>query len=104
MGRLVIGLGHPDRGDDDARVLVTRRLTSVPSVARSDRSDLMDLWEGEEEVTVIDAIRSGRHCRTIRRHRRPITDPQFRLSRSFGLAEIVKLARAVDRLPARLDI
>ncbi len=107
MGRLVIGLGHPDRGDDAAGVLVARRLTSVPSVARSDCSDLMDLWEGEEDVTVVDAIRSGRLPGTVVRFdaiadRLPTRS--FASSHSFGLAEIVELARAVHRLPARLDI
>lgn len=107
MVRVVIGLGHPDRGDDAAGVLVARRLRSVASVERADCSDLMDLWDDADDVTVVDAMRSSHAPGSVVRfdassERLPIRN--FASSHSFGLAEVVELARALNRLPPRLWI
>jgi hydrogenase maturation protease len=105
--RLVIGIGHPDRGDDAAGRLVVERLTTDRTQLRSDCGDLIELWAGEDDVVVVDAMRSGRPGGTVTRLDAAATHleaGQFSSSHSFGLAETVELARALGRLPARLLI
>lgn len=105
--RLVIGIGNRDRGDDAAGLLVADRLTSERTGLRSDCTDLMDLWEGEDEVVVVDAMRTGRPAGTVTRidaAHTPLPAGQFGSSHSFGLAETVELARVLGTLPERLVI
>lgn len=106
-GRLVIGIGNRDRGDDAAGLLVAERLNSDRTSLRSDCADLMELWEGEEEVVVVDAMRTGRPAGTVTRidaARTSLPAGQFGSTHSFGLAETVELARALGTLPESLVI
>ncbi len=59
---LIIGCGNPDRGDDAAGILVARRLRQVGFDALEHTGDgfvLLDLWNGREEVILVDAMVSG---------------------------------------------
>jgi hydrogenase maturation protease len=111
MTTLVIGIGNPDRGDDAAGVAVARRVREVASrrvvtVAEliGDQLALLDAWEGAKEVYVIDAVYSGGVPGTVYSFdaRLPL-DPRFRHrgTHTFSIA-VIELARALDRLPARL--
>jgi hydrogenase maturation protease len=114
---LVIGLGNDLRGDDGAGLRVVRRLQGrVPETVRliealPDAVALLDLWEGADEVVVIDAMRSGAPAGTVatvdigsgREDSRLVGEPSTS-SHAVGLAEAVALARALDRLPPRLRI
>jgi hydrogenase maturation protease len=107
MTTLVIGLGNPDRGDDAAGVLVARGLHGHRTKEVGDCSELIDLWEGEESVVIVDAMRSGAKPGTVTRF--DVEDTElparaFPSTHSFGLAETVELARALDRMPGELVI
>jgi hydrogenase maturation protease len=104
MTRVVIGVGNPVRGDDGVGIEVVRRL-GTGTVAASP-IQLIDLWEGADEVVVIDAARAGARAGTIHRFEvgsEPLPTRVLAAStHSVGVAEVIELARALNRLPARL--
>jgi len=109
MRRLVIGIGNPDRGDDAAGVEVARRLRFTESSQLVNGSfELMDLWEGADEVILIDAARSGAPAGTIHSimaDKEPVPVGLLSTStHSVGVAETVEMARSLGRLPSRLVI
>ena len=109
--RLVIGVGNSDRGDDAVGLAVARqvRTTAPPDVAVTeldgDQLALLDAWGGADDVHVVDAVCSGAEPGTVHR-----LDAAAGLGARFGsrgthmfsLADVVELARALNRLPARL--
>ncbi|HLH83652.1 MAG TPA: hydrogenase maturation protease [Trebonia sp.] len=111
---LVIGIGNPDRGDDAAGLAVARRVREATAAARcevtvvelaGDQLALLDAWDGEKEVYAVDAVWSGATPGTVFRFdaARPL-GVRFagRGTHTFSLADVVELARALGRLPARL--
>ena len=67
---------------------------------------LIEDWTGADAVIVIDAVSSGAPPGTIHRLD-PLSEPipaglSQGSTHAFGLAETIELARALDRLPARL--
>lgn len=119
MTALVVGLGHPDRGDDGAGVVVARRVATLalPGVTVVDHQDptaLIDLWAGYAPVVVVDAVRSGAPSGTVHRLVVGIGEPALPAAswaasgrggtHAFGLATAVALARALHRLPERLVV
>lgn len=105
---LILGVGNPDRGDDGAGIHAARLLRGQQRVKEvRDCSTLLDLWEDETDVTVIDAMYSGAEPGTISRYdgmRDPLPLRGFSSTHSFGLAESVELGRVLGRLPRRLTI
>jgi hydrogenase maturation protease len=69
---------------------------------------LLEAWQGEPVVVVVDAMSSGSPAGTVRRldaTRAPLGADFFRGStHGLGLAEAVELARSLDRLPASLVV
>ncbi len=119
MTALVVGLGHPDRGDDGVGVLVARRVEelALPGVTVVDHHDptaLIDLWAGYAPVVVVDAVRSGAPAGTVHRLVAGTGEPALPAAawaasrrggtHAFGLAAAVALARALHRLPERLVV
>lgn len=105
---LVVGVGNPDRGDDGAGIHAARRLRGYRRVEEvNDCISLIDLWEDESNVTVIDATMSGMEPGTITKFdglSDRLPHGVFRSTHSLGLAESLELARVLERLPARLTI
>ncbi len=103
---LILGCGHPDRGDDAAGLIAAERL-GVRAMS-GDPLDLMTAWEGADEVIVIDAVVSGArpgtlHCWDARTA--PLEHATFRFStHGFGVWEAIEIARALGRLPPDLTI
>jgi hydrogenase maturation protease len=104
MTRMIIGVGNPARGDDGAGVEVAHRLGS--GVVAHTPFQLMDLWEGADDVVVIDAARSDAPSGTIYRFEigiQPLpTDVLTTSTHSVGVVEVIELARTLHRLPERL--
>jgi hydrogenase maturation protease len=107
--RLVIGVGNPMRGDDGAGPEVARRVTSVEGYRGATGSyELMDVWEGADEVIIVDAARSGSEPGTI--HRFDAQDGPLPAgvigasTHSIGVAEVIEMARSLERLPERLFV
>jgi hydrogenase maturation protease len=69
---------------------------------------LLEAWQGETTVVVVDAMSSGSPAGTVRRldaTQGPLGAELFRgSSHGLGVAEAVELARSLDRLPPSLVI
>lgn len=108
MTRRLIGIGNPDRGDDAAGWEVAGMVTSW-NVSRltAGSLSLIDLWGDDDEVVIVDAMRSGAPTGTVVRID-AITDrlPQgaFSSTHAFGPAAVVELARTMGRLPHSLVV
>jgi hydrogenase maturation protease len=110
----VIGIGHPDRGDDAAgRAVAARIRENAPEGADIVESDgeagkLMDLLEGADVALIVDACLSGAEPGTIHRLdaiAAPLPRPMFAASsHAIGLTESVELARILGQLPRRCII
>jgi len=108
---VVIGIGHPDRGDDAVGRLVAMRLRSrVPGAVTVVEEDgeatrLVDRLGGTSSAILIDASCSGAAVGTIHRFD-AVNDPMppGKLGMSthgFGVAEAIELARILGSLPQR---
>jgi hydrogenase maturation protease len=109
--RLIIGCGNAERGDDAAGLLVVRRLRELGIEAREHSGEalaLIEAWSGAERVILVDAVVTGAAPGTVSEWdaaTAPVVRDAFRTSsHSFGVAEAVELARALERLPERLTI
>jgi hydrogenase maturation protease len=110
----VIGVGHPDRGDDAVGRLAAAQLRGrVPSgidVIETDgeAGKLMDLIDGAEVAVLVDACLSGAEPGTIHRldaATAPLPRPMFAASsHAIGLTESIELARTLGQLPRRCII
>ncbi len=111
---LVIGIGHPHRGDDAAGLLVARRLQrqAPPRIAiresTGDGLSLLDRWQQKDRVFLVDAIQSGAPEGTLHRFELGQGPTPFEACRNtphgFGVAEAIELARTLGRLPRRLIV
>jgi hydrogenase maturation protease len=127
---LVVGLGSPDRGDDAVgpqvaaalmRAVSVRGLRGVHVVEHEDPTALVDLLDPHSPAgawaaaVIIDAVRSGAGPGAVTvldvgldghdlRSLGARIDPGPAGTHGFGLAGAIELARALDRLPARLVV
>jgi hydrogenase maturation protease len=112
-GTLVIGVGHPDRGDDGAGVAVVRALggSLPPDVTTIELGDdvtrLLTLFQKAPRILIVDAMRSGEAPGTIRRfdaRSAPLPADAFRgtSAHAIDVANAIELGRALDLLPEEL--
>jgi hydrogenase maturation protease len=112
-GATIVGVGNDWRGDDAAGLVAARRLRSTLAGVKvveldGDPAALLDAWSGTRHAIVIDAVRSGAAPGTI--HRLDLAagtgraGPRRGSTHGLGVADAVELARALDRLPARLEL
>jgi hydrogenase maturation protease len=80
---LVVGFGNDLVADDGAGLAVARRLGSVPNGLRaveghSDSLRLPDVWQGEPDVWLVDALVRGAPAGTVHRlsHEEVLASPQ----------------------------
>ena len=82
---LIVGFGNSLVGDDGAgpRVIELLRAVSLPSGVRaedggSDSLGLRGLWQDEDEIWLVDAVRTGAPAGTVHRltHEQVVTVPQ----------------------------
>lgn len=108
MSRRVIGIGTEHRGDDAAGIEVVRRLSKVEAVACPTGSlELIDLWDGQEDVMIVDAMRSGSPPGTVARFdalQDRLPRPALVTTHAFGVGEAVELGRILKRLPAHMTM
>ncbi|HEY9079495.1 hydrogenase maturation protease [Magnetovibrio sp.] len=107
----IIGVGNALRGDDGAAAAVVARLRTddIPAyVFDGDGAELMEMWQGQGRVIVIDAALSGAPPGTLHRFEANFEElPRnfFRHStHQFGVAEAVEMARTLGRLPGELIV
>ena len=111
---IVIGVGNAWRGDDAAGLAVARRLRELAlddievREVEGDATALVDLWVRATHVVVVDAAASGAPPGTVSRFdaiAMPLPARTVRSStHAFGVPDAVELARALGRLPERLDV
>lgn len=103
---MVIGVGNRWRGDDGAGLEVARCLGGLE--LEGDPASLLDAWAAADDVVVVDAAASGAPPGTIRRfdaRSGPLPARCLRSStHAFGVPDAIELARALGRLPARLEV
>jgi len=109
MKRIVIGVGNPTRGDDAAGLEVARRVRSIEThQARNGSYELIDVWEGADEVIIVDAAKSGAPPGTIHRFEtdhEPLPHGVLATStHSVGVIEAIEMARSLGRLPERVVV
>lgn len=107
----MLGVGNEWRSDDAAGLEVARRLSSAGLRAlerEGEPSGLLEAFEGEREVILVDAVSSGSEAGTIHRldaRARPLPAELFRAStHHLSVADAVELARSLGRLPDRLEL
>lgn len=114
---LIIGVGNAYRSDDAVGLVVARRLRDdthlqTDQVTIQEHSGegtaLIEAWKDAESVIVIDAVQSGAPPGTAQRFdasQQPLPAVFSSAStHSFGLAEAIEMARALQQLPARLVV
>jgi hydrogenase maturation protease len=103
---LVLGLGTDLRGDDAAGLEVARRLG--PRGRTVTPGALLEAWAGAGDVVLVDAVQTGAAPGTVHRidlvAGRVPAPPQPRSSHLVGILDMVELARALGRLPARVEL
>jgi hydrogenase maturation protease len=113
-GPLVIGVGNGVRGDDAAGLRVSRELR--PLVGHRARivecggevTELLDLWEGQDMVYLVDAVRSGGAPGSW--HRIPVGDEPLpstlegASTHGLSIATAVALGQVLGRMPTRLVV
>ena len=110
MTALVLGLGNDWRSDDAAGLEVARRLGAAGLRAmawQGDPSGLIDAWEQEPAVILVDAVSSGAAGGTVHRLDAGTGALPARLFRGsthhVSVAEAIELGRCLGRLPPRVE-
>lgn len=114
---LLLGVGHPDRGDDALGPRLVAELDGrLPGVERrahhGEGLGLIALWEDRRTVVLVDAAQSGATPGTLHRLDsadgsllNPLAGRLFATnSHAFGVAQAILTAHALDRLPERLVV
>ena len=114
VGRLVVGVGNPDRGDDGAGRAVARHLASrndcgfTVRECSGEATALMSTWTGFDDVVVVDACRGAGAPGSVHRispdEAARVATLQHASTHSLGVAAAIGLARALGALPSRLVI
>jgi hydrogenase maturation protease len=111
--RIVIGVGNEYRRDDGlgpAVVAHLRRQILPPDVTLAvcdgEPTRMLDLWTGAELAVVVDAVPTGAdhggHVYEVAVD--DLAEATAATSHAVALGATVELARALDRLPARLIV
>lgn len=111
---LVIGIGTDERSDDGVGLDVVRELRrrgTIPAdivEGPGDLTRLLDLWQGRERVVLIDATRSRATPGTIQRWDPDGPGPAVLggavSSHGISLADVLELARGLQRRPNRVTV
>ncbi len=107
---LIIGCGNRERCDDGAGILVAQRLRELGIEAKTrvgEALDLIDAWNGADDVIVVDTVVTGAPRGTVH-----VWDGRHQLAsirintstHGLGVAEAIELAFILDQLPIRLRI
>lgn len=114
MITLVVGLGHPDRGDDAVGWLVADLLDGHDGVVvrrvPGDLSSLLDdpAWSTADRVVVVDAVATGATPGTVATWSAAELGAVGAAERDgahdLDLVTTLDLARALGRLPADLSV
>jgi hydrogenase maturation protease len=111
----IIGIGNADCGDDAVGPAAVALLLQAPPdgvvlhTARADMLALIDTWQADDRVFLVDAVAAtGSPGRVVRIDASCDAVPaglgSFVSSHGFSVAGAIELARVLGRLPARLMV
>jgi len=107
---LIIGCGNRERSDDGAGILVAERLRELGIKAETrigEALDLMEAWNGADDVILVDAVLTGAPVGTVQAwdSRQPLASVRTNAStHGLGVAEAIELAYVLEQLPMRLRV
>jgi hydrogenase maturation protease len=106
---LVIGCGNRDRSDDGAGVMVAERVRKLgvkAEICTGESLALIEAWNGADDVVLVDAVVTGAPVGKVWLwDGGQVTQGDISIStHGYGVAEAIKLARILDRLPKRLRV
>ncbi len=111
---LLIGIGNEYRSDDGIGLIVARtiREKQLPHVIVKEESgegaSLMEVWQGFQNVLVVDAVSSGVMPGTIFRidaNKETVPTKFFHYStHAFSVSEAIELARVMNALPPKMVV
>lgn len=108
---VLVGVGNRFRRDDGvgpavAEACAARELPGVRVCAElADPTELLELWAGAPLAVLVDAVVSGAAAGTVtRRAVDELQDAAAVSSHGMDIASMVRLGRALDRLPAELVV
>ncbi len=110
MKTLVVGLGNRDRGDDALGLVVADLLAAYDVAAdvvawERPELDLLEVLPRYDRVMIVDAARGGKPLGTLHGDIDLVAETGSSMgSHSFGLAGVLELAEALDRVPPHLDL
>jgi hydrogenase maturation protease len=106
----ILCCGNRDRGDDAAALLVAERLQQSgvsAGVHEGDPLGIIENWNPTDDVIVVDATVTGAPAGTMQVWEIPLPASPCRASASthgLGVAEAIRLAQTLGRLPRRLRV
>ena len=109
---LLIGVGNEQRGDDGAGLALAGMLADRAGVATArcsgDLTQLFDLWQGHDWVLIADMIQvahgAAGELHRLEVSRNPLPYTVSCSSHGLSLAEAIEMARALECLPARVEV
>lgn len=108
---LVIGIGNEFRGDDALGLIAVREIKKTLGNKvncyehSSDGTSLINLWQKDNIVFLVDAIYSKSQSGEVYRldlKEETLPVEWFYSTHAFNLAEAIELARILDKLPAKI--
>ncbi|MFW7379543.1 MAG: hydrogenase maturation protease [Oligoflexus sp.] len=112
--RCLICIGNQNRGDDGVALLIARNLQQGKKhsftifTQTGEMGELMDTWQGYDEVSIVDAMSSGSPAGSLQvfdvaRHALPCRSRNSS-THAFGLYEALELARVLGRMPKKISV
>ncbi len=111
---LIVGIGNEYRSDDAAGLMIARTIRDkqLPFIAVKEEfgegASLMEVWQGFQNVILVDAVSSGAVPGTIfrinvRKEAVPVNFFNYS-THAFSVAEAIELARVMNLLPLNFII
>ena len=107
---LVIVCGNRDLSDDGAGVMVAERVRELgvkAEICTGESLALIEAWTGADDVVLVDAVVTGAPVGKVWLWDGGQVTTQGSIpisTHGYGVAEAIKLARILDRLPKRLRV
>lgn len=111
---LLIGVGNEFRSDDSAGIIAARKLKELLNgdidifESDGDGAKLMNMWNGHNNVILIDAVSFGTSPGTIHvinaKEKEFPKETVIHSSHMFSVAEAIETSKVLNRLPENLTI
>jgi len=106
----ILCCGNRHRGDDAAGLLVADRLREwgiAVEMLDGEATELMEAWGSADSVVLVDAVVTGKRPGTVHAwdgRNLKACSTSSASSHGLGVGEAIELARALGRLPSKIQI